>query len=103
MCLNMTPTLERRDGFRFSGTALLPGRPDRPAEHLLDAGGHISAGGTLGRRGPRAVGRGRLADGNAEGAAEGAEAGEADVEADLGHRPVGVAEELHRSLDPAPL
>src|SRR5438876_12404271 len=51
----------------------------------------------------RPVRRRRLADDGAERPAEGAEAVEADVEADLGHRPVRLAQELHRPLGVAAL
>ena len=51
----------------------------------------------------RAVARGRLADDRPKRAAERAEAVEADVEADLGHRPIGLAQQLHRPLDAATL
>src|SRR5690242_14313660 len=46
---------------------------------------------------------GRAPDDVAEGAAEGAEAGEPDVPRDVGHRPVGLSQQGHRALDPAPL
>src|SRR5579885_2323744 len=52
---------------------------------------------------PRAVRRGRLADHGPERPAERAEAAEPDVEADLGDRPTGLAEQFHRPLHPAAL
>jgi hypothetical protein len=45
----------------------------------------------------------RLADNVAEGPAERAQAGEANVEANVGDASVGLAQQEHRSLDPAPL
>ena len=86
--LSMAATLERRDRFGFSGTAL---SAHRPAERLLPAGGGPAARAPRGeplavapREHSRPVGARRLADRRAEGAAEGPQAGEADVEADLG-------------------
>lgn len=47
-----------------------------------------------------AIGRGGAAVGPAEARRERPEAAEADVEADLGDRPIGVAQELRRALEP---
>ena len=49
------------------------------------------------------VGGGRLADDPAEERAEGTEALEADLEADVGDAAVGLPQEVHRPLHPAPL
>jgi hypothetical protein len=50
-----------------------------------------------------AVARRRLADDLAERPAEGSQAHEADVEADVSDAAVGLAQEEHRALHPAPL
>src|SRR2546425_4927829 len=100
--LSMAVTLDGAGVARFSKCALslwsLTGRArprHRPARR--HAQGRAVAGEA------RPVRRRRLADDRAERAAEGAEAVEADVEADLGHRPVRLAQELHRPLDAATL
>src|SRR3954463_9045795 len=64
--------------------------------------------GEAGRDGPEisrspAIGRRRLADHVGKRSAERPQAREADVEADLGHAAVALAEQEHRSLDPAAL
>src|SRR6478735_11350249 len=46
---------------------------------------------------------GRATDDRAEGPAEGPQTREPDVPRHLGHRPVGLAPQGHRPLDPAPL
>src|SRR4051812_6279731 len=55
------------------------------------------------RLGRSAVRRRRDAHDPPEGSAERPEAGEPHVEADLGHTAIGLAQQVHRPLDPAPL
>src|SRR5688572_7016051 len=87
----MRTTLAHRPPARFSETAW--SRP-RPREAGRD-GAQVSR--------PPAIGRRRLADDRAKGTTERSQAREADVEADLGDAAIGLAQEEHRALDPAPL
>src|SRR4051812_16330047 len=95
--LIMGATLVARGAARFSETAL-SGRPHpghRPARRYPQGGAVPGE--------PRPVRRRRLAHDVAERPAERAEAVEADVEADLGHGRVGLAQQLHRALNPTAL
>src|ERR1700728_4124378 len=96
--LSMGATLNRGVAARYSESALLPGRAQprhRPA------GRHAQR--SADARETRAVCRGRLTDDLAEGAGERAKAVESDVQADLGDRKAGFAQQLHRTLHPAAL
>src|SRR3954454_2799840 len=99
--VSMGGTLRRAGAIGFSKTALLrlvagPG----PRHH--DARGHV-AGGARAAPPSLAVGARRHPDHAGERAAEGAQAREPDVEADLGDGPLGLAQQRHRALQPAPL
>src|SRR5687768_3355158 len=99
--LNMAATLRAWLRLRFSETAVLRVLP-RPRPRHHDAGRHVP--GSTGAGPPRlAIGRRRHADHAREGAAERPQAGEADVQADLRHRLLGLAQQRHRALEPAPL
>src|SRR5437762_2477363 len=96
--LDMAVTLDDCPPGRFSEPALLSRRAHprhRPA-------GRHEQRGALARE-ARAVLRGRLADDRAKRATEGAQAVEAHVEADLGDRTRGLAQQLHRTLHAAAL
>src|SRR2546426_2240204 len=93
--------------------SFLPSRPDGPAlgETLADlecggfsetarsGPGHREARRDRRSRPAPAVRGRRLVDDLVERSAERAEAGETDLHADVGHAPVGPAEEEHRALD----
>src|SRR5579871_472695 len=94
----MGARLDGSAAFRYSESALLPGRAKprhRPAGRYAQR--RAVAGETL------AVFRARLAHDRAERASECAEAVESDVEADLGYGKVRLAQQLHRALHPAAL
>src|SRR5215211_2206212 len=99
--VSMGATLRSAGAMRFSETAVLRlAARAGPGHH--DAGGDVA--GAARADPPRlAVGARRHSDDASEGAAEGAEAREPHVEADLGHRPVGLPQQRHRALQPAPL
>src|SRR5215207_2448575 len=99
--VSMRNTLRRAIAIRFSKTAALPrAARSRPRHH--HARGHVAGGARAGS--PRlAVGAWRHPDHVSERPAEGPEAREPDVQADLGHRPLGLAQQRHRSLQSAPL
>src|SRR5712691_7960225 len=96
--LSMHATLKEACAVRFSEPALLS-RRTHPRHR--PACGHEQRGSRAGEA--RAVLRGRLADDRAKRAAERAQAVEAHVEADLGDRPLGLAQQLHRALHAAAL
>src|SRR4051794_22582449 len=102
MALNMAATLRRAVGSRFSETAHLLAMSGRPRPGHDDACGHIPRGARPGAP-SLAVGRWRHPEHARKSPAEGTQAGEADVEADLGYGPLGLAQQRHRSLEPAPL
>src|SRR5215211_8908835 len=99
--VSMRNTLRRAIAIRFSKTAAQPrAARSRPRHH--HARGHVAGGARAGS--PRlAVGAWRHPDHVSERPAEGPEAREPDVQADLGHRPLGLAQQRHRSLQSAPL
>jgi len=78
-------------------TGRLTGRDSRPHRRRLDAVRRDD------RPMPRAVPGWCLSHDRVEGAAECSQTGEADTEADVGHAPIGLAEQEHRALDPPPL
>src|SRR4051794_19730609 len=90
MEFNMAATLAVACAIRFSETAR-----SRPRHREARRGSGDD-------RAP-AVRRRRLAHDRAEGPAERPEAREADLEADVAHRPVGLAEQEHGALDAAAL
>src|SRR3954470_9140927 len=96
----MALNLRARQRLRFSETALLAiTRPGPGHDHASR-----DIAGRPGTCTPaRAVRRRGHSDHAREGPAEAAEAHETDVEADLGHRPLGLAQQCHRALEPAPL
>src|SRR5215217_5473884 len=99
--VSMRWTLRRASAIRFSETAVLRLAP-WPRPRHDDARGHVAGGARAGA--PRlAVGGRRHPDHAGERSAEGSEAREPHVEADLGHRSPGLAEQRHRALQPAPL
>src|SRR6185312_13638387 len=87
-------TLGARRAAVFSKRAL--SRTGVGADH---AAGHHGEGGGGWIGG--AVGGRRLAEGPFEARGEGADAGQADVEADLGDRAIGVAQQRRRPLEPS--
>src|SRR5215217_8981016 len=99
--LSMGRTLRRALAVRFSETAGLR-RPAWSRPRHDDARGDVAGGARAGP--PRlAVGARRHPDHARERAAERAEAREPDVQADLGHGPLGLAQQRHRALEPASL
>src|SRR4051794_18416223 len=96
----MAANLRARQRLRFSETALLA--IPRPGPRHDHAGGHVA--GRPGAGAPTgAVGGRRHPDDARERPAEAAKAHETGVEADLRHGPLGLAQERHRALEPAPL
>src|SRR5438477_12452083 len=96
--LSMFRTLAAVAARRFFETALSAGRSQphhRPARRNPQRSAVA--------RKASAVARGRLTDDPSKRVAECAEAVETDVEANLCHRTVGFAQELHRSLHPPAL
>src|SRR3954463_10805931 len=99
--VSMRGTLRRAIAIRFSETAALRGPArSRPGHHHAR---RDVAGGA--RAGPprRAIRARRHPDHTGERPAEGPEAREPDVEADPGHRLLGLAQQGHRPLQPAAL
>src|SRR3954451_47507 len=100
--LNMAPTLRAPRRTRFSETALLEAMVGRSHPGHHDARRHIARGAGAGAPGAP-VGARRHTEDAPEGAAERPQARETDVEADLRHRPVGLTQQGHRTLEPPPL
>src|SRR2546423_238896 len=97
----MRDTLDGKPSRHFSESALFGGSAGGARPGHRPAGWNAQGAAVRGEAG--AVARRRLPHDRAERAAECAEADEADVEADVGHRSVRFAQQLHRPLDPAPL
>src|SRR5579875_4193022 len=96
--LSMARTLDAARAKRFSEPAQSAGgaKPGhRPARGNPQPRAFTGESATVGGR--------RLADDLPEGAAERPKAGEADIEADLRHRTMGLAQQLHRPLHPGSL
>src|SRR3954453_8042381 len=99
--VSMRGTLRSAIAIRFSKTAALR-RAARSRPRHDHARGYIAGGAGAGAP-CLAVGGRRHPDHVGEDPAEGAEARETDVQADLGHRPLRLAQQRHRALQSAPL